>query len=61
METRIRPCCVMCDAPAVTARPEADGTGTPFCARHLPRQPEQEIMEIFRALDWRALREKVLH
>jgi hypothetical protein len=61
MEMRIRPCCVICGAPAVTARPEADGTGTPFCAEHVPRQEEQEIAEIFHALNWPALREKVLH
>jgi hypothetical protein len=61
METRIRPCCVICGDPAVTARPEADGTGTAFCGRHVPHQEEQEIAEIFRALNWQALRQKVLH
>jgi hypothetical protein len=61
MRTHIRPCCILCGEPAVTARPNADGTGTPFCAAHLPRQEEQEIVEIFRALGWDKLRDKVLH
>ena len=51
----------MCGEPAVTARPNADGTGTPFCGTHLPRQEEQEIVEIFRAIGWDRLRDKVLH
>ena len=61
MKMRIRPCCILCGEPAVTARPEADGTGTPFCGVHVPRQDEHEIMEIFRAIGWDRLREKVLH
>ena len=61
MKISIRPCCCICGEPAVTARPNADGTGSPFCAAHVPRQDEQEIVEIFRALGWQNLRQKVLH
>ena len=61
METLIRPYCAICGEPAVTARPNADGTGTPFCVRHVPRQEEQELVEIFKALQWDKLRTKILH
>jgi hypothetical protein len=61
MDARVHPPCAVCGEPAVTARPNADGTVTPLCGAHRVPAEEREIMQIFEALDWERLKRKILN